>query len=556
MIQIVRATIGTPARVPHLAPVAHGSVGRSDLNEGVIRKGDAVDLDKVIITNWGALEHKYGSTMSRIEKAIASLISADKKRGLETRLVAIDSASQMNEAHGKEVKNKDDQEQVKAAVDVICKTYRPDYVLMLGAPDIVPHQDLKNPAYDPQGDDDKVVPSDIPYACETPFSHNPRKFLGPTRVVGRLPDLCGRAQPAYLVSLLGTAARHKTRARSDYQKYFGASAEVWKASTSLSLTKIFGSSDAMATSPPKGPAWTTAQLGRRTHFINCHGSPSDPNFYGQRGESYPIAHSAKKLVKKIMNGTVIAVECCYGAELYDPSDSGMQPGICSTYLRDGAYGFFGSSTIAYGPSEGNGQADLICQYFIGEVLDGASLGAATLRARHRFAQSYAHLDPVDLKTLVQFNLLGDPSIHAVAEVPHALSRTKTFKAAFKSKQNLKGTRKLRREKLARTGNNLLNTLGAVEKSDEPVPPPVTEVFERGARETGINNFGMKSFILSFPQEAMKGDMERFAGVRQARSVYMLSGIRPVPADAPGRVVALVATVQDGDLIHMRRLHSR
>jgi hypothetical protein len=27
-------------------------------------------------------------------------------------------------------------------------------------------------------------------------------------------------------------------------------------------------------------------------------------------------------------------------------------------------------------------------------------------------------------------------------------------------------------------------------------------------------------------------------------------------DTPGRVVALVATVQDGDLIHMRRLHSR
>ena len=385
------------------------------------------------------------------------------------------------------MKSKDDQEQVKAAVDAICKTYHPDYVLILGAPDIVPHQDLKNPAYDPQGDDDKLVPSDIPYACEAPFSNNPRKFLGPTRVVGRLPDLRGRAEPAYLVSLLGTAARHKTRARSDYQKYFSASAEVWKASTSLSLTKMFGNSDAMATSPPKGPAWTAAQLGRRTHFINCHGSPSDPNFYGQRGGSYPVAHSAKKLVRKIMNGAVIAVECCYGAELYDPSDSGMQAGICSTYLRDGAYGYFGSSTIAYGPSEGNGQADLICQYFIDEVLDGASLGAATLRARHRFAQNYTHLDPVDLKTLVQFHLLGDPSIHAVAEVPHALSRTKTFKEAFKSRQNLKGTRRLRREKLARTGNNLLSTLGAVEKSDEPVPPLVTKVFERGARESGISD---------------------------------------------------------------------
>ena len=217
----------------------------------------------------------------------------------------------------------------------------------------------------------------------------------------------------------------------------------------------------------------------------------------------------------------------------------MQAGICSTYLSDGAYGFFGSSTIAYGPSEGNGQADLICQYFLDEVLDGASLGAATLRARHRFAQNYTHLDPVDLKTLVQFNLLGDPSIHAVAEVPHALAKTRTFKAAFKTRQNVKGTRKLRREKLARTGNNLASTLGAVEKSDEPVPPLVKEVFSKGARESGIRTFGIQSFRLSFPREGMKGNMGRFAGVRQARSVFMLGGIRPVPLETPGGVVALV-----------------
>jgi hypothetical protein len=59
-----------------------------------------MELDKVIITNLGALEEKYGSTMPRVERAIATLISADKKRGIETRLVAMDSPSQMNEVHG------------------------------------------------------------------------------------------------------------------------------------------------------------------------------------------------------------------------------------------------------------------------------------------------------------------------------------------------------------------------------------------------------------------------------------------------------------------------
>jgi hypothetical protein len=84
----------------------------------------------------------------------------------------------------------------------------------------------------------------------------------------------------------------------------------------------------------------------------------------------------------------------------------------------GAYGFFGSTTIAYGPEEGNGSADLITQYFLLYVLEGASLGRAALMARQRFIQETSELDPVDLKTLAQFNLLGDPSVHPVkAENP-------------------------------------------------------------------------------------------------------------------------------------------
>jgi hypothetical protein len=515
-----------------------------------------MQTDKAVITNMGALQEKYGKHMPRIERAIDRLVAADRKRGLEAKVVAVDSPGDMLAVQGRAVTDKDDQKQVKTAVDAICKAYRPDYIMILGAPDIVPHQDLMNPIYDQRGDEDRVVPSDLPYACEAPFSKDPTKFLGPTRVVGRVPDLPGAADAAYLVSLLGTAARHSTRLRSDYQKYFSVSAEAWKKSTSLSLAKLFGSSDAMFTSPPGGPAWSPAQLGRKTHFINCHGAPSDPNFYGQRGNAYPVAHSSKRLVKRIMNGTVIAVECCYGAELYDPADSNMEPGICSAYLRYGAYGYFGSSTIAYGPSEGNGQADLICQHFLDEVLNGASLGDAALRARHRFAQAYTHLDPVDLKTLAQFHLLGDPSIHAVSYVSHAIVRTRTFKRTFKDRQNVRGTRMLRREKSARIGTNLQHTLGAVKRKYEAAPPGVAEILEAAAKESGVRGFSTRTFNVAFPGEAAKGNMSRFAEMRKGRAVHMLVGKKDLPPGSPGRVVALVATVQDGRMIHMRRLHSR
>jgi hypothetical protein len=55
---------------------------------------------------------------------------------------------------------------------------------------------------------------------------------------------------------------------------------------------------------------------------------------------------------------------------------------------------------------------------------------------------------------------------------------------------------------------------------------------------------------------MKGNMSHFAELRRGRTVYMLVGKTDLPPGSPGRVVALVATVQDGQMIHMRRLHSR
>jgi hypothetical protein len=49
------------------------------------------------------------------------------------------------------------------------------------------------------------------------------------------------------------------------------------------------------------------------------------------------------------------------------------------------------------------------------VLGGASLGLAALMARQQFVDRTSQMDAVDLKTLAQFYLLGDPSVHPIAE---------------------------------------------------------------------------------------------------------------------------------------------
>ena len=149
---------------------------------------------------------------------------------------------------------------------------------------------------------------------------------------------------------------------------------------------------------------------------------------------------------KVSEGTVVAVECCYGAEHYRPDVAGGQMSLAATYLHEGASGVVGASNLAYGPEASMGSADLVTRYFLAEVHDGASLGRALLEARQRFVREHGELDPVDLKTLVQFDLLGDPSVTPV-RVPLPRSAPKALQATSV------GTR-LRRQALARVGESL------------------------------------------------------------------------------------------------------
>lgn len=508
-----------------------------------------MSIDKVVLALGGALSAKYGDKgLATIGKALRELVAADKRRGLATLVIHLDDAEHMA-GYGGPTPAQADARAVKAAIDRIVTGATPHYLLLLGGPDVMPMVPLANPAFSTaDGDTDPAVPSDLPYACEAPYSTNPNRFLGPTRVVGRLPDVIGARQPTLLAQLIRAAARAKPRPRIDYQASFGLSAQAWEASTALSLTNTFGQADQLLTSPPKGPRWSPAQLAARVHFINCHGGDSAPEFYGQPPgvEEYPVAHRAKSLRGKVSAGTVVAAECCYGAQLYDPADAGGDKGIALTYLEDGAVGVFGSTTIAYGPSEGNGAADLVCQYFIQQVLGGSSLGRAALEARQKFAGARTHLDPYDLKTLAQFYLLGDPSAQPVSFSSHALTRTKAFKKAFASTQD-RTVRGLRRERLEREGRHLAKALPALKPTDAAPDGKVAATLKAMALQSGLD--------AATPTASF--DITRKAG-SAPRRIHVVQGRRPAGSpDAPvGRVVAVVATEEDGQLLHVRRLHSR
>lgn len=504
--------------------------------------------DKFILTHSAALQAKYGAPgLAKIELAVRTLIKSDAKRGISTRLLCLDKAAEMAAYGGPVPANKSTARDVKLAVDKLYAAETPHYLMLLGGPDIVPLVPLQNPAFGPNGDDDKTVPSDLPYACAAPYSTDPSRFMGPTRVVGRLPDLIGAKQPTLLTRFLNAAARAKPLPRSAYESAFSLSAEIWHQSTELSVANTFGAAAKVNTVPPSSYKWSKGQLAARMHFINCHGNASSVDFYGQPTgvEDYPISHHAPWINGKITAGTVVAVECCFGGQLWDPVDAGGGVPMPIAYLQDGALGFFGSTNTAYGPSEGNGSADLICQYFLQQVLLGASMGRATLEARLKFAAGKTHLDPFDLKTLAQFYLLGDPSVQPVAPSSHALAKTAAFRKAFSSTKD-RTVRQLRRERLERDGKHLAKSLPKLKKVKSAAAASVRVALQAMARQTGL---GSEVDHLAFQLQSVSGPK---------RHIHVLKGRKLVGdgSNSVVRVVALIATEEDGQLIHVRRLHSR
>lgn len=367
---------------------------------------------KILVTNRAALQAKYGTGgVKVIEQAVKTLAAADARRGFATTLLYLDGAA-LGRA---KVSDPTDPVENKAAVDAVARKHRPEYLVILGSHDVVPFQDLKNKLHDPadpDSDPDRFAGSDLPYACEAPYSQSVTKFLGPTRVVGRIPDLTGAATPAYLVAQLKASADAKPLPRPD--SCFALSAKVWLKSTKMSVRNIMGAAPVVLTSPSAGPAFTKAQLGQKVHFVNCHGNESDHIFSGEfPANTYPTALDARKLTG-IGAGTVAAFECCFGAELYDPQGLPAMS-IANAYLAKGAAGLVAATNIAYGPADDNGNADIICQLFIEQLLRGASLGRAMLEARLAYVRQQSVVDPYDEKTLAQFVLLGDPSRHPFVE---------------------------------------------------------------------------------------------------------------------------------------------
>jgi hypothetical protein len=380
---------------------------------------------KLSVTVRGNLERKYNApNLKLVDRAVSDWIAQDRKRGIKTISVAVDNAKAMKELGVPAIKGTATASKVKSAIDALWERLTPDYLVLFGGDEIVPHFVVANPSYDDSGDDDKEVPTDNPYASSRRWSASKRSsYLIPDRVVGRIPDMIEDGDPAWLVDYLATATHWTPQAPGTFDKAYTICASPWKTAGEACVEYLGKDASILLVSPPEEDksAAPRRQLASRLHMIKCHGSPLDPRFFGQRGGWYPPALFSGTLKPRLKPGTVAAAMCCYGAQIFSPFDKAATvPGawpLASTYLRGEAPGFVGSTMIAWVGDKTMVCADWIAAGYLKSVLGGASIGRAFLEAKQDYvrwiSEQGSSPDRADEKTLIEFVLLGDPSIQPV-----------------------------------------------------------------------------------------------------------------------------------------------
>jgi hypothetical protein len=522
---------------------------------------------KLIATNVARLRQKYGNDYPNLQAAFAELIAADVGRGLSTVLVDLSDAGQMQTlgARTVPVEKAGDPKSNKQAIDKVYAAFdRPDYLMLFGSVDVIPHQDLLNPT---SGDPDDFAWSDLPYACDAAYSTDLRDFLPPdgtpSRVVGRLPDVTGGTDVNYPIGVLRAAARFQQLPASDYDEFLGVSGRQIEQSTEASLRSIFGSATGIKVSPPDGPQWSAAEFHRRAQYFNCHGAPGKHQFFGLNEPPFPVAHDATLLAGNLSDGTIAAAECCYSAQLFDPAGGPLA--MSNAYLAAGACGYFGSTTLSYGPSVSTDWADLICQLFMRQVRGGASLGRACLQARLDYIESKSNgLMATDMKTLAQFNLLGDPSMtpaQAALALPELAPLAAGARALPKGEAAAAESARFRRREALRNASRVVaSVVGAIAEQlpKKKVRRKALAAIKKAAAERGIDFAAatLSSHALRHPKRsATESRRAKARRLPLPSAVHTLIHHVPVAGQFVPKVRGIEA-VEIGDVIALREFVSR
>lgn len=362
-----------------------------------------------VITNRQRLEERYGhGYFERLLDAVADWTSALALEGIvvEEPLVLSDELPSAN-APG-------------ALKERLARLNRKpaDAVVILGGPDIVPFFPIRSPQFLVPPDQDAPLFSDDPYVAFD--RHN--AFYKPECAIGRLPD-GGPDDPDLLIDLLARSTAYHRAAppqaptplglteahrRDESGRIFGFS------SNSLYPCPPYGLPGCQRVSEPITPDWLQAF---NLHYYNAHGTRSNTLWYVQCNINGCTQRCDHRRIPLLMADAIPALANAwifstagYGARLTAPADLNLN----LQFLRRGAIGYIGSTASTYSALAGSPleAADRLAQAFFDGMRQNMqgrtrlSVGELVKRAK----LGYTARDSFDCKTLVEFVLLGDPTL--------------------------------------------------------------------------------------------------------------------------------------------------
>jgi len=409
----------------------------------------------VVLTLRSKLEAFYGENVAALiqdeMKRLASTIS--RKRGWGARVFIPDDPLSIKELGIKPPRPGDAWELKLALADLDAELGRKGEMigalLIVGGPEIVPFHRLPNPLDDPDID----VPSDNPYATRD------ENYFIPEWPVGRLPG-GSDADPRLLVAALRRITAHHVDLSSETPWYrqivdwvnrwirpgrrsqrlsFGYSAAIWQQAAGSVFSEIGEPAD-MYISPPCGLVGDSLEdyldeldFAGNSHeniptpigtfgYFNLHGVVDAVEWFGHRdplnpsdAPEFPIALRpqdlhATPLGKQGGFPALVFSEACYGAHIEGKT---IESALALRFLDSGTLALVGSTCMSYGSIMGSlSAADLLGLAFWRYSQQGFPAGEALRQAKiemiKQMDQEQGYLDGQDQKTLLSFNLFGDP----------------------------------------------------------------------------------------------------------------------------------------------------
>ncbi len=124
---------------------------------------------KLTLTHRGRLLAKYGAGgVAAIDQAVTRWQAKDAERGFRNVCLAVDDAAALKPL-GVAGEGRGHGGKVKAVADRLCAKLAPEYLVLLGAGDVLPPFEVANPTLHEDGDTDPKVPTVNPFACSRPF---------------------------------------------------------------------------------------------------------------------------------------------------------------------------------------------------------------------------------------------------------------------------------------------------------------------------------------------------------------------------------------------------